>query len=937
RRGYSVIPIFYRNKKPLIKWEEYQRRRPTIEEVEKWFSNNQVNIAIVCGRVSDNLIVLDFDRKEKFKEFENELPEKWRKIFNSTQLVESGKGYHFRFRLKDPELLPGPKTRVRKDLELDVRGEGSYVLVPPSVHPSGKRYKWIRGPPEYTPYELSREEWLELCKLIRLGVEEKEEKGREEKPKARGKSKKWKTLTKDQIDSIIKLIKPYYQVGVRDIIHYRLLAELYKLGVSKQSSREYTIKLCKEMNDEEIDDRLYQVDYLYDIRVKELGEERLAGLLGLLDEKEGEVWKFFGKTREEAERAINYIRRMIRKIVKGEVERVYTKEELEEARREALRILTSEDPLEEIRKLLTDYGIIGEDKNKVAIFILLLSGKIRNDKLKQIILLKGEPGAGKSKLMEIANFFKVKDVGRFTKHALDYSDLINYEVLRLKEIGHMDKEEQGVSTLKFVSSEDRGYVVEYTIRGEDGKLKTERSIIPCITVITSTARVNVDSQFERRSWTFNPDESEEQTKRILEYKAKRWKEENLKMLGLIKETSWERADRILRAIVELLDSEVKVIVPFTESLTKILETKKLRVRGDYDKIYALVYCGHFLLQHKLGVKEINGSRVVIADPNYAYNMIKLIEEPLTSMSLELEKRARLLIKNLEELNITQTGNTIGKEEREQLARMMGKSEDTIRRYLNSWVKAGYLSKTGGRGRPVTFTLLYDLEEIKRRVSNVLKKLEKDDLIEEMKKEKEQFIKNLDTFTVRAGLPNLLFRPDRPLFEKNGTVSSGFLESRTSRVDQEEKKPISTRKGVRQTHSYGKEIEKTSTQELGESFTGPLGKVVESHESIPTAVGKSTQELSEEREEIVEMARRIYYTYTNPPLSVEEPTPTAVIPHSTCDKENVLNTKPICGMCIHYVEELMWCRKRDRHLVSPKDRRAEDCPEFKHRGEGCGEE
>ena len=874
-RGYSVIPIKYRDKKSLGEWKEYQKRRATKEELEKWFINNQVNIAIICGRVSGNLVVLDFDRKEKYKDFENELPEKWKKIFNSTPLVESGKGYHFYFRLKDPKLLPGPKIRVREDLELDVRGEGSYTLVPPSVHPSGKRYRWIRGPPEYTPYELSREEWLELCKIIRLELEEKEEK-REGKPKVRGESKKWKTLTEDQIENIIKLIKPYYQVGVRDHIHYRLLAELYKLGVDRESRRKYTTKLCKETNDEEINDRLYQVDYV-ERRVKELGEGRLEGLLGLLNEGEG-VWKVFGETRKEAERTINYIRSMIRKIVKGEVNKVYTKEELEETRREALKILTSEDPLEEIGKLLEDFGIVGEEDNKKAIFLLLLSGKIRDPKLKQIILLKGEPGAGKSTLMKSASLFKVKDVGRFTEHALDYTDLTNYEVLRLKEIGHMDEEKQGVSTIKFLSSDDQGYTVEYTIRGKDGRFTTETKRIPPITLITSTTRVDLDPQFERRAWIFNADESEEQTKKILKAKARMWEEENLKVLGLVKETSKERAERILRAIVEILDPEVKVIIPFSNTLTKVLKTKKLRVRGDYDKLISLVYCANFLLQYKLGVREVNGYKFVIADPHYTYRVLKLIEEPLTSMSLDLERRVRVLIEKLEELGITQAGDTIEKEHREQIARMLGKSERTIRHYLNSWEKAGYVSSEGGRGRPKIHTLIYDLEEIKRREAGVLEELKEDRLIEEMEREREEFLKKLNSFTAGSGFSNYLLREEKHLFEEKSKENWQLNEMPIPQPSFEEKRPILPQKVVGKTDLHGKENTIT--------FTNPLGEVEGPHESIRG-------------------------------------------PHSTCKED--MNTKPVCGECAYYDGEFMRCKVyKHISLIHPNSFLAERCPEFKSR-------
>ena len=51
-------------------WEEYQRRIATDEELRRWFSDGrQTNIGIVCGKVSGNLVVVDFDSEDAFNRF----------------------------------------------------------------------------------------------------------------------------------------------------------------------------------------------------------------------------------------------------------------------------------------------------------------------------------------------------------------------------------------------------------------------------------------------------------------------------------------------------------------------------------------------------------------------------------------------------------------------------------------------------------------------------------------------------------------------------------------------------------------------------------------------------------------------------------------------------------------------------------------------------
>ena len=50
--GFSVIPIKANGKTPaLASWKEFQSRRPTEEEIVKWFSNGaKYNIGIVTGK-----------------------------------------------------------------------------------------------------------------------------------------------------------------------------------------------------------------------------------------------------------------------------------------------------------------------------------------------------------------------------------------------------------------------------------------------------------------------------------------------------------------------------------------------------------------------------------------------------------------------------------------------------------------------------------------------------------------------------------------------------------------------------------------------------------------------------------------------------------------------------------------------------------------------
>jgi len=139
-RGWCIIPLSLQSKKPLVGWKKYQTEPTTLEEVEDWFENGvrttsgnvvgTFNIAVLTGSIS-GIIVLDCDN-EKSVEYavKNDL--------TSPFVVHTARGKHFYF----AHPLHGQRfgnnvggvTRNWPDIEgLDLRGDGGYVVMPPSM------------------------------------------------------------------------------------------------------------------------------------------------------------------------------------------------------------------------------------------------------------------------------------------------------------------------------------------------------------------------------------------------------------------------------------------------------------------------------------------------------------------------------------------------------------------------------------------------------------------------------------------------------------------------------------------------------------------------------------------------------------------------------------------------------------------------------------
>jgi hypothetical protein len=146
--GWSVIPVEPHGKRPIVAWQEFQRRVATREEIVAWFQHwPQANVAVITGAVS-GLIVLDVDPQHGGAESIARIERAHEQLPETIEAATGGGGRHVYF------AHPGGVVRNAVGLEagIDLRGDGGCVVAPPSIHPNGKRYAWV---PARTPGEIA--------------------------------------------------------------------------------------------------------------------------------------------------------------------------------------------------------------------------------------------------------------------------------------------------------------------------------------------------------------------------------------------------------------------------------------------------------------------------------------------------------------------------------------------------------------------------------------------------------------------------------------------------------------------------------------------------------------------------------------------------------------------------------------------------------------
>jgi len=175
----SAIPV-NSDKTPMVAWKTYQERLQTQSECEKWGSMQKGGLAVVCGKISKNLEVIDIDNKlndaaEIFEDICKQIKNNRQKLFDKLVLEKSkNNGFHIIYRCDKIE--GNLKLARREDLEgkivtvIETRGEGGYCVVYPT--PSYERIqKNILNVQEITIDE--RYFLFNLCKMYNT-IQDKE-------------------------------------------------------------------------------------------------------------------------------------------------------------------------------------------------------------------------------------------------------------------------------------------------------------------------------------------------------------------------------------------------------------------------------------------------------------------------------------------------------------------------------------------------------------------------------------------------------------------------------------------------------------------------------------------------------------------------------------------------------------------------------------------
>jgi hypothetical protein len=136
-KGMRIFPCLERAKEPAIA-KNLERATTDVKWIAGWWDTRNFNIGLATGADS-GVWVLDIDGEEG--EATLRALEAQHGPLPPTVEAITGKGRHLYWRWPTGRVIRNRQVSTVMP-GIDVRGDGGYVLAPPSIHPSGRIYSW---------------------------------------------------------------------------------------------------------------------------------------------------------------------------------------------------------------------------------------------------------------------------------------------------------------------------------------------------------------------------------------------------------------------------------------------------------------------------------------------------------------------------------------------------------------------------------------------------------------------------------------------------------------------------------------------------------------------------------------------------------------------------------------------------------------------------
>lgn len=236
---------------------------------------------------------------------------------------------------------------------------------------------------------------------------------------------------------------------------------------------------------------------------------------------------------------------------------------------QCIEFLKTEKLIQRINELIGKAGIVGEETNRILLFVIASSYKM-NDTLHGLI--QGSSGSGKTRLLKVISYLipdeEVKRYTRVTDNSF-YNQDEYFFVNKLLCFEDLDglKEDAQLAVRELQSNEI--LITSTSIKDSNGSIRGgERTVRGPIASLSCTTKGEIYEDNISRSFLIAVDETREQTQRIIQY-------QNEVSAGLIDRTEQKKVSEFLQNCMRLL-KPYEVINPYANKIKLPEEAHKIR-------------------------------------------------------------------------------------------------------------------------------------------------------------------------------------------------------------------------------------------------------------------------------------------------------------------------------------------------------------------------
>ncbi|MDZ4808206.1 MAG: toprim domain-containing protein [Bacteroidota bacterium] len=376
-------------------------------------------------------------------------------------------------------------------------------------------------------------------------------------------------------------------------------------------------------------------------------------------------------------------------------------------REEAVNFLKQQDLVKQLIHLLGETGIVGEERNRIFLFLVAYSYKMK-DTLNALI--QGSSASGKTRLLkQIAACMPKEDIIIVTR--LSDKSLYNFPEYFLQHKIIFIEDYDGLSEEALLALRElisNGMIISaVSIKLDNGQIVTgQRTVRGPISTVGCTTRGYIYEDNMSRVFIVAVDESAEQTSKIIDY-------QNKKAAGIIDAKKEVKLQKFIKNLVRVLEP-LEVVNPYATKIQLPREAHKIRRLNDLFQNFIK----QIVLLHQYQRKKDSQGRLIaeLTDIEMAVNI--MFESILLKVD-ELDGSIRQFFESLK--NYVEKKGKDYRFNRFEIREATGVSKTQQHHYITKLIELEYLQQNGHPNRGFVYKIVYwdDYTALKLRIKNGL--------------------------------------------------------------------------------------------------------------------------------------------------------------------------------------------------------------------------